>query len=123
MLRALVAITAAFALTTCSAGREPEKKVSLSVLYVGNPSTPRGKAYADFLARHFRKVETAERKGFEVKRAEPFDVVMLDWSQQERPEKPTSPFGPKEPWSKPTVLLGSSGLLLAEAWEIVGTIG
>jgi hypothetical protein len=123
MLRAFVAITAALALTTCSAGGEPEKKVSLSVLYVGNPATPRGKAYADFLARHFRKVETAERKGFEAKRADPFDVVMLDWSQDERPEKPTSPFGPKEPWSKPTVLLGSSGLLLAEAWEIVGTIG
>ena len=123
MLRALVAITAALALTTCSAGGEPEKKVSLSVLYVGNPSTPRGKAYADFLARHFRKVEAAERKGFDAKRAEPFDVVILDWSQQERPEKPTSPFGPKDAWSKPTVLLGSSGLLLAEAWEIVGTIG
>ena len=123
MLRALVAITAAFALTTCSAGGEPEKKLSLSVLYVGNPSTPRGKAYTEFLTRHFRKVEAAERKGFDPKTAEPFDVVILDWSQQERPEKPTSPFGPKESWSKPTVLLGSAGLLLADAWEIVGTIG
>ena len=123
MFRACVAITAALTLTTCSAGKEPEKKVNLSVLYVGNPSTARGKAYADFLTRNFRKVEAAERKGFDVKQAEPFDVVVLDWSQQERPEKPTSPFGQKQSWSKPTVLLGSSGLLLAEAWEIVGTIG
>jgi hypothetical protein len=123
MLRALLAISTAVALTTSGIGGEPEKKLTLSVLYVGNPSTPRGRAYADFLARHFRKVEAAERKGFDAKRAEPFDVVVLDWSQQERTEKPTSPFGPKESWSKPTVLLGSAGLLLADAWEIVGTIG
>jgi hypothetical protein len=120
---AIAAITAALAMTASSPGGEPEKKIPLRVLYVGNPSAPRGKTYADFLGKHFHKVQTTERKGFNVKQAEPFDVVVLDWSQQERPDKPSSPFGSKETWKKPTVLLGSSGLLLAEAWEIVGTIG
>src|SRR5258707_151095 len=113
MIRAAVAIVT-FALTACTAVAEQAKKVDLSVLYVGNASTPRAKAYADFLGQHFRKVETAERQRFDPKRAEPFDVVVLDWSQQDRPAKPTSPFGSKDAWNKPTVLLGSAGLLLAE---------
>ena len=123
MLRASILLGAVLALPAGSTAGEPEKKVGLSVLYVGNASSPRGKAYADFLGKHFRAVETAERKGFDPKRAETFDVVVLDWSQQDRPEKPASPLGPKDAWSKPTVLLGSAGLLLAQAWEIVGTIG
>src|SRR5262245_7275427 len=123
MLRALITIVAALGSTAWSLAGEPEKKTSLSVLYVGNSSTPRGRAYADYLGKHFGKVEAAERRGFDPKRARSFDVVVLDWSQQERPEKPTSPLGPKDAWGKPTVLLGSAGLLLAEAWEIVGTIG
>jgi hypothetical protein len=123
MPRILIAIFLAAALPLSSSAGEPERKVNLAVLYLGNPDTPRGRAYADFLGKHFRKVEIAERKGFDPKRAEPFDVVVLDWSQNERPEKPMSPLGPKNTWGKPTVLLGSAGLLLAEAWEIVGTIG
>jgi hypothetical protein len=123
MFRTLIAIIAALASTLWSLAGEPEKKTNLSVLYVGNSSMPRGRAYAEFLGKHFRKVEAVERKGFDAQRAEPFDVVVLDWSQGDRPEKPTSPLGPKKAWGKPTVLLGSAGLLLAEAWEIVGTIG
>jgi hypothetical protein len=99
------------------------EKLNLGVLYVGSPDSARGKAYADFLQKHFGRVDTAERKGFDPRRAEPFDVVILDWPQSERPEMPASPFGPKEAWHKPTVLLGSAGLLLAEAWHIHGTIG
>ena len=123
MFRTLVAIVAVLALAPWSVAGEQEKKIDLSVLYVGNPSTPRGLAYAEFLGKHFRKFEAAERKTFDPTREAPFDVVVLDWSQAERPDKPTSPLGAKSAWSKPTVLLGSAGLLLAEAWEIVGTIG
>jgi hypothetical protein len=98
-------------------------KIDLRVLYVGTPATPRGKAYAQFLQRHFRHAEATARQGFDPRQAAAFDVVLLDWSQNERPEKPTSPLGPLPAWDKPTVLLGSAGLLLAQAWEIHGTIG
>jgi hypothetical protein len=101
---------------------EPAKS-NLRVLYVGNPATPRGKAYAAFLGRNFRQAEAVARQGFDPRRADAFDVVVLDWSQSERPEKPTSPLGPLQGWDKPTVLLGSAGLLLAHAWEVHGTIG
>lgn len=101
---------------------EPEK-ADLRVLYIGDVSGARGKAYARFLEQHFRHSEAIGRKGFDPKQAATFDVVLLDWSQRERPEKPTSPLGPREAWDRPTVLLGSAGLLLAEAWEIHGTIG
>jgi hypothetical protein len=102
--------------------QKPEK-VNLRVLYVGNSTTPRGKAYAQFLETHFRQAVATERKGFEPRQATGFDVVVLDWSQDDRPDKPTSPLGSLQEWGKPTVLLGSAGLLLAEAWEIHGTIG
>jgi hypothetical protein len=96
-------------------------KSDLRVLYVGGASSPRGQAYAKFLANHFRHVEAAERDRFEPGRAKAFDVVLLDWSQDERDAKP--PLGSKHTWAKPTVLLGSAGLLLAQAWEVHGAIG
>jgi hypothetical protein len=45
MIRALITVVTVFAWTACSAGAEPPKKCHLSVLYVGNSSTPRGKAF------------------------------------------------------------------------------
>jgi hypothetical protein len=115
------------ALAASSPAAEPQKKLPLSMLYVGNADTPRGKAYTDFLGKHFRRVLAAERKGFDPRRAADFDVVLLDWSQSDRnaspDERTVSPLGPKEAWHKPTVLLGSAGLLLASIWEIHGAIG
>jgi hypothetical protein len=75
------------------------------------------------LRKHFRQVQAAERKGFEPRRAADFDVALLDWSQSDRGDGKASPLGPKDSWTRPTVLLGSAGLLLAEAWEIHGAIG
>ncbi len=99
------------------------QKINLAVLYVGTPSTPRAQAYLHFLTQHFRQAAVAQRMGFRAEQARPYDVVLLDWSQDERPTKPTSPLGSRESWGKPTVLLGSAGLLLAEAWDIHGAIG
>lgn len=109
-------------LAITSAAEQPQK-VNLRVLYLGAPATPRGKAYTQLLNQRFRQAEATERKGFDPRQAEAFDVVLLDWSQNDRPDKPMSPLGPLQAWTKPTVLLGSAGLLLAEAWEIHGTIG
>jgi hypothetical protein len=102
-------------------GAEEAKKSDLSILYIGNVSTPRGKSYTAFLSRSFRRVAAVERREFDPRKAAEFDVVLLDWSQRERQEK--QPLGPKDAWSKPTVLLGSAGLLLADAWQIHGAIG
>jgi hypothetical protein len=123
-----LALLALFGLTVCGTAAERKEKANWSVLYIGDTSTPRGKAYTAFLREHFRRAESAERKGFDPRKATEFDVVLLDWSQRDRPQgdrtrKPASPLGPKETWNKPTVLLGSAGLLLAEAWEIHGAIG
>jgi hypothetical protein len=123
MRSACLAFATMLGLAVCGTATETEKKADRSVLYVGKVSSPRGKAYAEFLHKRFRRIETVERKGFDPRRAERFDVVILDWSQRDRPQKPMSPLGPKEAWHKPTVLLGSAGLMLAEAWEIHGAIG
>jgi hypothetical protein len=108
-------------LTSWGAPAEAAKKGDLSIFYIGNVSTPRGKSYVEFLSQSFRRVEAAERKAFDPHKAADFDVVLLDWSQGERQEKPA--LGNKDAWNKPTVLLGSNGLLLAEAWQIHGAIG
>jgi hypothetical protein len=108
-------------LLSSSAHTGAGEKSDLRVLYVGTPSSPRGQAYSKFLATHFRHAEVAERAKFDPARAKAFDVVLLDWSQDDRDSK--LPLGPKDAWAKPTVLLGSAGLLLAEPWEIHGAIG
>jgi hypothetical protein len=120
MRRLLLGSLALLALGTVTRAGEPAKS-DLRVLYVGEPSSPRGEAYAKFLAAHFRHAEAADRDGFDPGRAKAFDVVLLDWPQSEREVK--SPLGPKDSWAKPTVLLGSAGLLLAQAWEVHGAIG
>jgi len=111
-----------FLIAAPAIGGEPERQ-PLRVLYVGNASTPRGQAYAAFLQKHFRDSRAMERNGFDPKQAAEYDVVLLDWSQSERPAKPMSPLGPLAAWDRPTVLLGSAGLLLSPAWEIHGGIG
>jgi hypothetical protein len=103
------------------ASAQPPERSDLRVLYVGPAASPRGQAYAKFLGEQFRHAATAERDGFDPRRADAFDVVLLDWSQDERDAAP--PLGPKEKWSRPTVLLGSAGLLMAQAWEVHGAIG
>ena len=120
MGRILLGTIALLGLGVGSQAGDPAKS-DLRVLYVGTPSSPRGVAYAKFLAAHFRHAEAADRDGFDPGRAKGFDVVLLDWPQSEREAKP--PLGPKDAWGKPTVLLGSAGLILAKAWEVHGAVG
>jgi len=97
--------------------------LQLRILYVGDDGD-RAADYQAFLKRHFAKVTVAPRKGFEPSAAREADVVLLDWSQSEGPvDKMSSPFGKLENWSKPTVLLGSAGLLMAGQWQLIGGAG
>ena len=96
----------------------------LRVLYVGNAKSPRAADYAAFLKKHFKQVTLANRAGFDPATAKAADVVLLDWAQSETDvRKAQSPFGKLEDWHKPTVLLGSAGLLLAGQWQLIGGAG
>ena len=94
------------------------------VLFVGNEKTPRTRAFVELLKKHFARVEVADRKTFEPSAAADADVVLLDWSQRDAkfPHDP-SPLGKREAWKKPTVFLGSAGLLVAVQWQIIGGSG
>jgi hypothetical protein len=106
------------------AGPAAADPLPLRVLYVGN-NQARAADYESFLKQHFAKVTVARRDGFDPAAARDADVVLLDWSQSEgRPaDKTSSPLGKLEDWSRPTVLLGSAGLLLAGQWQLIGGAG
>ena len=94
------------------------------VLYAGNRDTPRQRAFVELLEKRFSQVDVANRETFDPAQARDADVVLLDWSQQDkRSADYKSPLGEREAWSKPTVLLGSAGLLLAGVWQIAGGSG
>src|SRR5262245_49578319 len=105
-------------------GPSAEPVLPLHVLYVGKAGSDRAVDYGAFLKKNFRKVSVAGRVGFDPAAAKAADVVLLDWSQDEsRVGEAKSPFGKLEDWSRPTVLLGSAGLLLAAQWDLIGGAG
>jgi hypothetical protein len=123
------------ALTRANAADLPKPVQSLRVVYVGTAGTERARAYAQFLGDRFTLIQAADRDRFDPSAAAGADVVILDWSQQDArpaasgrgalaPERALkSPLGERAHWAKPTVLLGSAGLLLAMAWEVHGGSG
>jgi hypothetical protein len=95
-----------------------------------------------FLEEHFSRAQAVSRESFKPAGAAGWDVVLLDWPQgktgitfdaasgappnfEQIMEKMLGPclLGPRESWSKPTVLLGSAGLNLALSWKIGGGSG
>jgi hypothetical protein len=109
--------------TLASPAAAGELRLPLRVLYVGNDKA-RADAYTDLLQKYFAKVTVARRDGFDPSSARDADVVLLDWSQSETDvRKAQSPLGKSEDWTRPTVLLGSAGLLLAGQWQIIGGAG
>ena len=118
------------------AGDDPARTRPLRVLYVGNTDTDRGLSYATFLAQKFDLVGTHDRNSFDPRHMPDADVVLLDWSQSDvhdlgaRTGKPSgpesdlkSPLGERSQWTRPTVLLGSAGHLLAAPWKVFGGSG
>jgi hypothetical protein len=96
----------------------------LRVLYLGNTKSARAQEFAKFLKGHFAEASVADRVDFDPSKAAAIDVVILDWSQSETDvRKAKAPFGELKEWSKPTVLLGSAGLLLAGSWQLIGGAG
>lgn len=108
-------------------GEPIDEPPPLSVLYLGNASTPRAKQFMEFLDGRFQSVRVVNRNDFDAKSAADFDVVLLDWSQSDvdlsKMGEIQSPLGPRDEWTKPTVLLGSAGLLIASPWLTTGSSG
>ena len=108
----------------------------LRVLYIGNPQTDRGQAYAHFLGEHFELTGTIDRKRFDPKSAKSRRLMSWCWTGRKAtsstrslraPGGPEanlkSPLGERSTWRKPTVLLGSAGHLLAAPWKVFGGSG
>jgi hypothetical protein len=115
-----------FLLLALASGAPAAELRDLKVIYIGN-KTERSEAFTAFLSKHAKVVEKAQRTDFDPSRAASFDVVLLDWQQnegQQRDFPPTkSPLGEREKWAKPTVLLGSAGLHMAIVWKLKGGSG
>ena len=99
----------------------------LNLLYLGNAGTPRAEAFETFLTGRFTSVRVADRDTFDPATVGDADVVLLDWSARDvvnmKMDEITSPLGPRESWTTPTVLLGSAGLLIAGPWQTHGSYG
>ncbi len=101
-----------------------EGQLPSHVLYVGKTKTPRAEQFIGFFKKHFADVTVVDRERFQPKSTDDADVVVFDWSQSEGSLETTSiPFGRLEDWSKPTVLLNHSGLLVAGHWQLIGGAG
>lgn len=108
----------------CIALNAAETKLPLRVVYLGNQATPRATQFIDFLQTRFEQVAERKRQGVDLDSLAPYDVVVLDWSQaDDESERAVSPLGPRDEWSKPTLLLGSAGHLLATPWQTIGGAG
>jgi hypothetical protein len=103
----------------------------LRVTFIGSQESERGGAFLRFLRQHFEHAKAVERTTFVPDDLAGSDVVVVDWPQQEgvsqwmkdRSKKPVTPFGDRDAWTLPMVLVGSAGLNLAAAWEVKGGFG
>jgi hypothetical protein len=123
MRTVLLALVISAVLTV--AGSAEDEKVPLSVLYLGRQGGDRrSEEFVKFLSDKFARCNAAQRDEFRGQLLSGVDVVLLDWSQQERTaSKYKSPLGPLENWDTPTVLLGSAGLIIAGPWNVIGGAG
>jgi hypothetical protein len=99
-------------------------RIPLNVLYLArNGDEDRTHAFEQLFSQRFQSCTVEQRESFRTENLDGVDVVILDWSQSERSGNPVSPVGPLEEWSTPTVFLGSAGLLMADAWHLIGDAG
>lgn len=98
--------------------------IPLRVLYLARSDQERARAFLSLFEEHFQAAASVRREELVPEQADKFDVVVLDWSQDERSGKGyASPLGKLEDWDTPTVLLGSAGMINAGPWNVVGGAG
>ena len=87
-------------------------------------ASERTRAFSEFLNDRFEACVVEKRVDYRPELLTNIDVVLIDWSQSERlTNDDSSPVGPLEEWEKPTVFLGSTGLLMATTWQVIGDAG
>jgi len=86
-------------------------KVTLRVLYAGDPKSPRQDDFVNFLKEHFTTAEGADIATFKEKDAAKYDAVILDYGPLKRENQVvTMPkFSFSKNYSRPTITLGQSG--------------
>ena len=98
----------------------PELK-GLSVLYAGDPDSPRTAHFSEFLAHWVKTVETISLKDLSAERAAAFDVVVADWHRRygEDGYKGGAPHGMAlaRDFKKPVVMLGAVGGEVVRSWS------
>ena len=98
----------------------PELK-GLSVLYAGDPLSPRTAHFSEFLAQWVKKVETISLKDLDAEKAAAFDVVVADWHRRygEDGYEGGAPHGMALAmgFKKPVVMLGAVGGEVVRAWS------
>lgn len=130
-MRLLLVLVASFTCTlSFAAPPRDDSWQPRRILFVGDPHKQRGQVFAEFLKKHFQHVDVVARESFQPLTARTADVVILDWPQSEltisasgEMKPPVCPLGRRQEWSRPTVLLGSAGLLLSTAWNTKGGWG
>jgi len=82
------------------------EKIELRILYAGLPNTERSKDFVEFLAKHFKQVETTDYNAFTEDKTAGFDVTIIDYDGQD-----TSAPVPSisRQYSRATVTIGSPG--------------
>ena len=106
-------------------GAAEHVRLPLRVLYLARTKDDtRTAAFSEFLNHHFATCRTERREAFQRDFTNEIDVVVLDWSQDERlSNEAVSPIGPLDEWKRPIVALGSAGLLLSKPWKVIGDAG
>ncbi len=126
-MRVRCALIVAIASSAFTMSAAADDKIPLKLLFVGESKSDRAKDFAHFLDSRFASVKVVDREHFDPASAASADVVLLDWSQRSvnimNMQELKSPLGPRESWSKPLVLLGSAGLLIASPWQTAGSYG
>ncbi len=93
--------------------------IKLSVLYVGEPQTPRTKDFVAFLEKHFTKVAFSDLTRFQEKDIEGFDAVIMDLGpvvvKDNRIAMPTMQSMPpfSKTYSRPTIMVGATAGLVS----------
>ena len=88
---------------------EPAEKISLNVLYMGQPESARANDFAQFLREHFAKVEVMDVAKFDAAQTAAYNVVILDYDPASREIGRLSKLKLPADYSKPTVLEGIFG--------------
>ncbi len=85
------------------------EKIKLRILYAGLPNTERSKDFVEFLARHFKQVETTDYNSFTEDKTNGFDVTIIDYDGQDT--RAPLPSISRE-YSRATITVGSPGAKL-----------